>query len=243
VGGLRLMCKRFTLWSAWSDIHGMYRLADVIKTGLDTKVRFDIAPTDDVLFVTAGEKGYSKLREGRWGLVPWWAKEVPEQVMSNARVEIVDTSSAFKDAWGSKRCLIPADGFYATGKDGDSWFIHQPGGRPFSFAGLWAHNARLGITSCSIITKRTAEPMQVLDDRQPVVLSPDVYEAWLDRGTPARDVGALLDRNLDGTLEFHRIRYDEDADDSADDSSGKAVTMKTASPAWTRRVASHHPSS
>jgi putative SOS response-associated peptidase YedK len=85
--------------------------------------------------------------------------------------------------------------------------------------------------------------MQVLDDRHPVILSPDVYEAWLDRGTPARDVGALLDRNLDGTLEFHRIRYDEDADDSADDSSGKAVTMKTANPAWTRRVASHHPSS
>jgi putative SOS response-associated peptidase YedK len=28
-------------------------------------------------FVTAGENGVQRLREGRWWLVPWWAKEMP----------------------------------------------------------------------------------------------------------------------------------------------------------------------
>lgn len=51
---------------------------------------------------------------------------------------------ALKDAFTSKHCLIPADGFYEWTKaeDGgkDPWHIHLPGHAPFSFAGLWAHN-------------------------------------------------------------------------------------------------------
>ena len=31
--------------------------------------------------------------------------------MFNARSETIETSGAFKDAFKSKRCLIPADGF------------------------------------------------------------------------------------------------------------------------------------
>ena len=32
--------------------------------------------------------------------------------MFNARIETADTSGAFKDAFASTRCLIPADGFF-----------------------------------------------------------------------------------------------------------------------------------
>ena len=65
-----------------------------------------------VPFVTAGENGAHRLREGRWWLVPWWAKEMPKAAMFNARSESAGTSGAFKDAFASTRCLIPADGFY-----------------------------------------------------------------------------------------------------------------------------------
>ncbi|WP_198024394.1 SOS response-associated peptidase family protein [Mesorhizobium sp. LSHC412B00] len=43
----------------------------------------------------------------------------------------------------------------------------QPGHAPFSFAGLWAYNSNLDITSCTIITKPAAEPMKQLHDQQP----------------------------------------------------------------------------
>jgi putative SOS response-associated peptidase YedK len=67
--------------------------------------------------------------------------------MFNARIETVETSGAFKDAFKSKRCLIPADGFYEwtinPGEKGrDPWHIFLPDHAPFSFAGLWAHNGR-----------------------------------------------------------------------------------------------------
>ena len=101
------MCGRFTRFHTWADIHQMYRLTDATETGRNTEARYNIAPTEDVLFVTAGDNGSHKLREGRWWLVPWWAKELPKQPMFNARIETADTTGAFKDAWKSKRCLVP----------------------------------------------------------------------------------------------------------------------------------------
>lgn len=203
------MCGRFTRFHSWADIHRMYSLLPATEAGRNTEARYNIAPTEDVFFVTAGESGGQVVREGRWWLVPWWAKEMPKAAMFNARIETADTSGAFKDAWKSTRCLIPADGFYEWTKaeDGgkDPWFIHLPEAQPFSFAGLWAHNSKLGITSCTIITMPAAAPITELHDRQPAILAPVAYDAWLDPSTPAAEIKPLLARNLDGDLQFHRV--------------------------------------
>jgi len=55
----------------------------------------------------------------RWGLIPSWAKDssVAAQ-MINARSETVSTKPAFRDALKSRRCLIPADGFYEWQRTG-----------------------------------------------------------------------------------------------------------------------------
>jgi len=203
------MCGRFTRFHSWPEIHRMYRLTDPNEIGRNTAALYNIAPTETVEFVTAGEAGAHKLREGRWWLVPWWAKEMPKAAMFNTRIETADTSGAFKDAWKSSRCLVPADGFYewTKGEDGgrDPWFIHLPGQQPFSFAGLWAHNKQLDVTSFTIITMPASEPMAKLHDRQPVILAPDAYDEWLDPGTPAEKVKPLLSRNLDVSLQFFRV--------------------------------------
>ncbi len=204
------MCGRFTRFHTWADIHRMYSLLPASEAGRNTEARYNIAPTEDVFFITADENGGQRVREGRWWLVPWWAKEMPKAAMFNARVETAESSGAFKDAWKSKRCLIPASGFYewtVSPEDGkrDPWFIHLPGDQPFSFAGLWAHNDKLGVTSCTIITMPAGEPVKELHDRQPAILAPEAYGAWLDAATPLSEVKPLLQNNLDGDLEFHRV--------------------------------------
>lgn len=189
----------------------MYRLGHVVITDLDVSDRSDRAPTENVIFVTAGDEDHHTLRRGRWGLVPWKAKAVPSQNLFNARVEIVDTSSTFKDAWACKRCLVPADGFYVVGRDGETWFVHKSGGQPFSFAGLWAHNGRLGITSCALITVPATEPLTpLLNKAQPVILAPESHDAWLDAATPSEDLMRLLECP-DGAIEFHRVNSVQDA--------------------------------
>jgi putative SOS response-associated peptidase YedK len=218
------MCGRFTRYLSWAEIHRLYRLT-ITDQGRNTEARYNIAPTEEVLFVTAGDEGHHKLREGRWWLVPWWAKEMPKGAMFNARIETVGALGPFKDAFKSTRCLIPADGFYEWTKnsgDGgkDPWHIFLPGPRPFSFAGLWAHNKALDIMSCTIITAPAVSPMNLLHDRMPVILDPAVYDDWLDPATTAANAKALLDQHLGGDLKFHcvsrAVNSTKDRADSAD---------------------------
>jgi putative SOS response-associated peptidase YedK len=60
--------------------------------------------------------------------------------MINARSETAGTKPAFRDALKSRRCLIPADGFYEWKRDGKTKqpFCFEVGdGGLFAFAGLW----------------------------------------------------------------------------------------------------------
>jgi putative SOS response-associated peptidase YedK len=203
------MCGRFTRYHSWREIHRLYRLTLPAETGRNDEPAYNVAPTQTVPFVTAGEDGNHRLREGMWWLVPYWAKEKPKYAMFNARSEDAETKPAFRDAFKVKRCLVPADGFYewTKGEDGgkDPWHIHLPGNAPFSFAGLWAYNSALDVTSCTILTMAADEPMRQLHDRQPVILAPAVYDAWLDPATSVEEAKAMLTANLDGALTFYRV--------------------------------------
>jgi putative SOS response-associated peptidase YedK len=160
---------------------------------------YNVAPTDPVPFITAGENGAHTLREGRWWLVPWWAKELPKAAMFNARIETADTSGAFKDAFASTRCLIPADGFYEWKTEGERrrpFAIVPRTGGPIAFAGLWevwtGPNGE-EVETAAIVTTRANRALSPLHDRMPVVLTPEAYDLWLDcRNVDANTAAALL---------------------------------------------------
>lgn len=215
------MCGRFTRYHTWAEIHEMYRLT-AAERGRNTDARYNIAPTQDVLFITAGKDGYQQVREGQWWLVPVWAKADERKYPTfNARSEDAETKASFRDSFKSKRCLIPADGFYewtkADDKGKDPWHIHLPGNRPFSFAGLWAYNPALDLTSCTILTAAAEEPMIKLHTRQPVILDPVAYDAWLDPATSVPDAKELLKQNLDSDLEYYRVGREVNATKGAGD--------------------------
>ncbi len=91
------------------------------ERGRNTEARFNIAPTQSVLIVHNDAHGAQLAEEARWWLVPFWAKEMPKAAMFNARIETVDTAPAFRDAFKSRRCLIPASAFY-------EWTLNQSDG-------------------------------------------------------------------------------------------------------------------
>lgn len=63
--------------------------------------------------------------------------------------------------------------------DGDKgpWLIQMPGGAPYAFAGLWAHNTKLDVTSCTIITAPSIAPINQIHDHMPIILGPEVLTA------------------------------------------------------------------
>ncbi|NKB50017.1 MAG: hypothetical protein GKS02_11735, partial [Alphaproteobacteria bacterium] len=82
------MCGRFGLLHTWDEI---FRLYSIISTPLNLQPRFNIAPTQPIVAITApNQGGGNEATFFQWGLVPSWAKEISIGAkMINARAETV----------------------------------------------------------------------------------------------------------------------------------------------------------
>jgi putative SOS response-associated peptidase YedK len=128
----------------------------------------------------------------RRGLTPAWAEEpsIGNKTI-NARAESVAERPAFKAAFRSRRCVIPASGFYEWRRGGGPkrpFLIRPKDGEPLGFAGLWEawRDPASGeaVVSCTIITCAPNELVAELHDRMPVILDPEDQGRWLDPGAP-----------------------------------------------------------
>src|SRR5215471_4399800 len=118
----------------------------------------------------------------RWGLVPYWAKDIKVGFANiNAKAEGIESKPAFRDAFQRRRCLVPVDNFYewkktATGKQ--PYAISLADGGIMALAGLW-ENWRSSegewVRSFAIITTTPNELCAELHDRMPVVLAPETW--------------------------------------------------------------------
>ena len=151
------------------------------------EARYNIAPTQQVPIVRL-EDGERELSQIRWGLVPFWAKDISiGSKMINARAETITEKPGFRDAYKSARCLIPASGFYEWAKmtDGTKQPVHigMKDDAAFAFAGLWSRWGPKGgekLETCTIITTEANELCQPVHNRMPVILAAGDYERWLD---------------------------------------------------------------
>ena len=105
----------------------------------------------------------------RWGLVPWWSKEMPKVPHINARAETVHEKPLFREAFAKRRALIPATGFFEWQKRADGkqpYRFRREDLEPFAFAGLWEF-ARIGGAGHPLRRdhRRRAEPARRGDPR------------------------------------------------------------------------------
>ena len=192
------MCGRYVAAKPPSELAAELGIDDVRAT--DLGARYNVAPTDEVYAVAVGSDGERRLGTFRWGLVPSWSKDASGAArMINARAETVAEKPAFRQALRKRRCLIPADGFYEwlrTGKERQPFWFHRADGGTICFAGLWevwrAKDDPDGelLRTCTIITTGPNAVMRPIHDRMPVVLPPEAWDRWLDKGVA--DVADLL---------------------------------------------------
>jgi putative SOS response-associated peptidase YedK len=188
------MCGRYRL-SRSKQVAEEY--FDCVSDQPDWNPRYNIAPTQPVPVICQHPKEpVRQLSLMRWGLIPSWAKDPSGAAsMINARSETASTKPAFRDALKSRRCLIPADGFYEwvrTGKTKQPYCFEVNDGRLFAFAALWDRwrdASGKSVETCSILTTTPNAVTAPVHDRMPVILDPDGYALWLDPGMT--NVGAL----------------------------------------------------
>ncbi len=164
--------------------------------------RYNIAPTDYVPVIRQDRQNPSRTaRLMRWGLIPSWAENPAIGArMIQGMAETAAQKPAFRDAMRTRRCLIPADGFYewadAGAKKKQPYHFGLEADSLFAFAGLWDRwkdKSGEEILSCAILTTRANSLVAQVNDRMPVILRREDYDLWLDPGIsdPARTADLL----------------------------------------------------
>ncbi len=220
------MCGRFVSSRRPEDLASLFGAR---WDGEPVPPSWNVAPTDAVYTVLErlakdGTGADRQVRALRWGLVPSWSKDPGAGArMINARVETVDSKPAFRKAFTSRRCLLPADGYF-------EWIpVQDPGGKPrkqpyyltpssgelMAMAGLYEfwrdqnlpkEDPAAWLSTCTIITTDAKDAAGRVHDRMPLTIAPDAWDDWLDPAHQDTDsLRALLAVPAGGELEVREV--------------------------------------
>ena len=159
--------------------------------------RYNVAPSQSMPVVVRNSPNH--LVEMQWGLIPSWSKE-PRATFStiNARSETVTTSPVFRGPFKSRRCLVPASGFYEwqqTGHGKQPFGIRLKDAELFAFAGLydvWRDGEGNELYSYTILTTTPNDLVAPIHNRMPVILRREDEQVWLDKQAEPARLRALM---------------------------------------------------
>lgn len=205
------MCGRYTYKLSWKQIVELYRLTLPEEPPPLLRESYNVAPTDVMPIIRPAGNGRELMLAG-WGLVPFWLK--PEQLKQrpyatiNARSDRVQTAPTYREPFKTRRCLVPATGWYEWQKTGPKEkkpFHFQPAAKPFALAGVydvWKADGKSAVTSFSIVTTNAAPSTARYHDRMPLVLEESQFDDWM-RGPP--ELAADMMKPYGGEVEIWEV--------------------------------------
>ncbi len=197
------MCGRFVVARSVGEIQTIFEVDEII--GDVPGISYNVAPTQQIAMIV--DRSFEKDENGaplgelsreihsaRWGLVPRWSKGPAEGApLINGRIESLLEKPSFKDSVVRRRCVIPASGYYEwqVAADGTKqpFYINAGTDGMFALAGLyewWAEPSKAAgdptrwLLSATTLTKASCPDLAHIHDRNPVLLSADTFDAWLD---------------------------------------------------------------
>lgn len=130
-----------------------------------------VRPTDPALLVRGSAKGEATLTTVRWG----WPPTAPRRPL------LINLRSEGRSLTG--RALVPASGFYeytGTKYPKTQWTIAPVAADVLIFAALWKPTAEG--PRFALLTVDAGPDIASTHDRQPAVVAPEHWAAWLDEG-------------------------------------------------------------
>lgn len=169
------MCGRFATSKSLDQLEEEFSLVGLPSRELPAN--WNVAPTQEIYVITQG----LKLEIMRWGLIPTWAKsDFVSAHTINARSESVHEKPSFRQAFTSRRCFIPADGYYEWATElgkypsKQPFFIHRRDKKPLAMAGVYENG------TVAIITKEATGALAAIHNRMPLFLPHEDWQPWLD---------------------------------------------------------------
>jgi putative SOS response-associated peptidase YedK len=198
------VCGRFVVAKTVGEILTIFEADEII--GEQPGISFNVAPTQPISIIV--DRSFEKAEDGsplgelhreihaaRWGLIPRWSKDGPSSgaPLVNGRIETILEKPSFKDSVVRRRCVIPASGYYEWHVDADGnkqpFYINAGSDGMFALAGLYEwwrdpskaeNDPTRWLLSATTLTKDSAPELAHIHDRNPVLLTPDALEAWID---------------------------------------------------------------
>jgi len=174
------MCVRYTLSEPKQAIDSV---AERVSTKLSSegweKPRYNVGLTQKAPVVVRRENRMV-LEVMKWGFVN---QASGGSVLANARIETITKLPTFKDAVISRRCVIPANGFFEfqdLGKRKQPYLFTLKEAKPMALAGIWKYGESLNTFQFCILTTRPNSLVSPIHDRMPVILSTEALSAWLN---------------------------------------------------------------
>lgn len=166
------MCGRYYIDDETSrEIEKILKDIDKKNTGKQYKTG-EIFPTDTVpILVAKGENIEPDVLT--WGFPKYQQKGV----VINAKSDTIFEKRMFSQSIQSRRCIVPATGFYEWNKNKEKIFFTQPGSSIMYIAGVYNFFNEDG--RFVIITTNGNESMKNVHDRMPLILPQGQLQTWL----------------------------------------------------------------
>lgn len=207
------MCGRFQLSVKGKEISERFltELFDELHRppaeGAKSPPGFNCAPMQWLPVITNTEP--HRISYLRWGLVPLWAKDASAAAkMINSRAETVREKPSFRKAFASRRCLVPANGFYEWKKEtGQPYRIFLRNEKLFAMAGLWEQwTSSEGdvIRTFSILTTEANGLIRGVHHRMPVILPREKEQIWL-KSSDENELEVLLSPYPENEMDMYPV--------------------------------------
>jgi putative SOS response-associated peptidase YedK len=207
------MCGRYVI-EGTTELSERFQLRHVPADLFPEPATYNAAPTQILPVIVEDDAGERVVLPMQWGLIPRWRPADGKRSLApiNARAETILEKPMFRGLLRSKRCIIPASGFYEWRKiDGrkQPYYITSDDGGLWGLAGLYdvTHDeGNRAAGSFSIITVGANELVAPLHERMPAILNREHEEEWISRDvTDPLQVERLLHSYPEAEMELYPV--------------------------------------
>jgi putative SOS response-associated peptidase YedK len=167
------MCGRYTLSSKKEDDE-IRQLVATVNRKFNVLIKDgDIRPSDLAPIIRQDHF----VKNDRTLDLMNWGYDLPNKngLIINARSETVLEKPLFREDFISRRCLIPATGFYEWDANKNQYLFDAE--KLIYFAGIY--QSFNGVNKYVVLTKSPNAVVAGIHDRMPVIIPPDMASIWL----------------------------------------------------------------
>lgn len=202
------MSDRYTLTCTKEDISRRFE----IEMPENFEPSYNAAPTHLLPVIT--NTGRGGLSYFYWGLMPEWAKKQSiSKKLINVETDMIKEKASYYRAFKNRRCIIPADGFYAWKQVSKKGVVphritlkDQP---LFSFAGLWEEfedEEGTSVHTFTLITTPSSSSLEQISKKMPAILNTETEKIWLSEEMEDEDkLISILQPYTDSEIEFYTV--------------------------------------